>query len=78
MNSLIRKRDTRVPGRKGSIQWHVVSIAAPSLQLFKKIKELLPILEAFEIPYEVSIVAAHRAPKQTLHYIQSLEKKESK
>ena len=35
MNLLIRKRDTRTPGRKGSIQWHVVSIAAPSIQVFE-------------------------------------------
>lgn len=69
MNLLIRKRDTRTLGRKDSIQRHVVSIAAPSLQVFEKIKEMLPTLETFGIPYEVSIVAVHRAPNQTLHYI---------
>jgi phosphoribosylcarboxyaminoimidazole (NCAIR) mutase len=52
-----------------------VSIAAPSLHLFNKIEELIPILESFKIPFEVSIVAAHRAPNKALYYIHALEKK---
>lgn len=61
--------------RKRSIEGHVVSIAAPSLELFNKIKELIPVLESFKIPHAVSIVAAHRAPNHALRYIRDLEKK---
>lgn len=52
-----------------------VSIAAPSLRLFNKIEEVIPLLETFKIPYEISIVAAHRAPNRALYYIHDLEKK---
>ncbi|MGH9985647.1 MAG: 5-(carboxyamino)imidazole ribonucleotide mutase, partial [Nitrososphaeraceae archaeon] len=75
MNSLTQNSDSVIRGRKGSIERRVVSIAAPSLQLFNKIKELIPVLESFKIPYEISIVAAHRAPNKTLRYIDDLEKK---
>lgn len=51
----------------------VVSIAAPSVNLFNKIKETEQVLQSFQIPYSVSIVAAHRAPKKTLKYIDELE-----
>jgi 5-(carboxyamino)imidazole ribonucleotide mutase len=51
----------------------VVSIAAPSIYLFNKIKETKEVLDSFEIPYSVSIVAAHRAPRKTLRYIDELE-----
>jgi phosphoribosylcarboxyaminoimidazole (NCAIR) mutase len=44
----------------------VVSIAAPSVNLFNKIKETEQVLQSFQIPYSVSIVAAHRAPKKHL------------
>ncbi len=53
----------------------VVSIAAPSIDLFNKIKETKEVLDSFEIPYSVSIVAAHRAPRKTLRYIDELESK---
>lgn len=75
MNLLTQNSDSVIRGRKGSIERRVVSIAAPSLQLFNKIKELIPVLESFKIPYEISIVAAHRAPNKTLRYIDDLEKK---
>ena len=51
----------------------VVSIAAPSIYLFNKIKATKEVLNSFEIPYSVSIVAAHRAPRKTLRYIDELE-----
>jgi len=38
MNSLTQNSDSVIRGRKGSIERRVVSIAAPSLQLFNKIK----------------------------------------
>jgi 5-(carboxyamino)imidazole ribonucleotide mutase len=75
MNSFTQNRDRITLVRKNSIERPVVSIAAPSLLLFNKIEELIPILESFEIPFEVSIVAAHRAPNKALYYIHALEKK---
>ena len=75
MNSLTQNSDSKIQGTKGYIERQVVSIAAPSLQLFNKIKELIPVLESFKIPYEISIVAAHRAPNKTLRYIDDLERK---
>ena len=75
MNSLTQNSDSKIQGTKDYIKRQVVSIAAPSLQLFDKIKELIPVLESFKIPYEISIVAAHRAPNKTLRYIDDLEKK---
>jgi 5-(carboxyamino)imidazole ribonucleotide mutase len=56
-----------------SINSVVVSIAAPSVNLLNKIKETRQVLELFQVPYSVSIVAAHRAPKKTLKYISELE-----
>ena len=65
MNSLSQNRDHGTPGRRNSAERHVaVSIAAPSLQLFNKIEEVIPLLETFKIPYEISIVAAHRIPNR--------------
>lgn len=75
MNSITQNRDRETPVRKNSIERPVLSIAAPSLHLFNKIEELIPILESFKIPFEVSIVAAHRAPNKALYYIHGLEKK---
>lgn len=57
------------------IQGPVVSIAAPSIDLLNKIKDTKDVLDSFEIPYSVSIVAAHRAPRKTLRYIDELESK---
>ena len=54
----------------------VVSVAAPSIRLFNRIKDTISVLESFKVPCEVSIVAAHRAPNKTLGYIADLEKKE--
>jgi len=54
----------------------VISIAAPSIELFNKIKETGEVLHSFEIPYSASIVAGHRATRKTLKYIDELESKE--
>jgi 5-(carboxyamino)imidazole ribonucleotide mutase len=54
----------------------VVSVAAPSIRLFNRIKDTTSVLESFKVPFEISIVAAHRAPNKTLRYIADLEKKE--
>jgi len=51
----------------------LVSIVAPSLKLLDKMKDAITVLEAFQIPYNMAILAAHRAPRKTLKYISDLE-----
>jgi hypothetical protein len=55
-------------------QQDLASIAATSLKLSDKIKETKSVLDYFGILSEISIVAAHRAPKKT-HIISELESK---
>lgn len=52
----------------------VVSVAAPSIRLFNRIKDTISVLESFKVPCEISIVAAHI--DKALEYIADLEKKE--
>jgi 5-(carboxyamino)imidazole ribonucleotide mutase len=52
---------------------HLVSIVAPSIELFKKIQEACSVLENFGIPYETTIVAAHRSPNKAVKFASSLE-----
>lgn len=40
----------------------IVSIVAPSLKLLDDMKGTGEALNSFYLPYEISIVAAHRAP----------------
>jgi len=74
MNSYVHNQDNINPDSKDLIDHHVVSIAAPSLALFDSIKDVCTGLDSLNIPYKVSIVAAHRAPRKTLRYIDELEK----
>lgn len=53
----------------------LVSIAVPSLKLFNELKEARTVLNSFQVSSEVSIVAAHWAPKKTLKFIAELESK---
>ncbi len=39
-------------------------------------KEAAEILESFEIPYEISIISAHRTPEKVLEYAKTAEKRE--
>jgi 5-(carboxyamino)imidazole ribonucleotide mutase len=50
-----------------------VSIVAPSLKLLDKMKDAITVLDAFQVPYNMSIVAAHRAPRKTLKFVSDLE-----
>jgi 5-(carboxyamino)imidazole ribonucleotide mutase len=50
-----------------------VSVVAPSLILLAKMKDATTVLDAFQIPYNVAIVAAHRAPRKTLKFVSDLE-----
>ena len=51
----------------------LVSIVAPSLKLLDKMKDAITVLDAFQVPYSIAIVAAHRAPKKTLKFVYDLE-----
>jgi len=58
------------------IKHPIVSIAAPSITLLNDMKDARTALDSFQIPYELSIVAAHRAPRKTLEFVAQLEVKE--
>ena len=51
----------------------LVSIVAPSLKLLDKMKDAITVLDAFQVPYSIAIVAAHRAPRKTLKFVSDLE-----
>jgi 5-(carboxyamino)imidazole ribonucleotide mutase len=50
-----------------------VSIEAPSLKLLDKMKDAITVLNAFQVPYTIAILAAHRAPRKTLKFLSELE-----
>lgn len=51
----------------------LVSIVAPSLKLLDKMKDAVTVLDTFQVPHSMSIVAAHRAPKKTLKFVSDLD-----
>ncbi len=51
----------------------LVSIVAPSLKLLDKMKDTITVLDTFQVPYSIAIVAAHRAPRKTLKFVSDLE-----
>ena len=51
----------------------LVSIVAPSLKLLDKMKDAITVLDTFQVPYSIAIVAAHRAPRKTLKFVSDLE-----
>jgi 5-(carboxyamino)imidazole ribonucleotide mutase len=69
-----RKENHRLDQKRIS-DHQLVSVAAPSIELFNKIQEARLVLESFGIPYETTIVAAHRAPNRTIKYVSELEGK---
>lgn len=64
------KLDTEKPTRGAC-----VSIAVPSLKLLEYLMDAKNVLDSFGVQNEVSIVAAHWAPKKTLRFIAELESK---
>lgn len=56
-------------------QQALASLAVPSLKLLDELKEAKNVLDSFQISSEISIVAAHWAPKKTLKFIAELESK---
>jgi 5-(carboxyamino)imidazole ribonucleotide mutase len=53
----------------------IVSVVAPSLKLLDDMKGTEEALNCFYVPYELSIVAAHRAPKMTIDFATGVESK---
>lgn len=51
----------------------LVSIAVPSKKLLGRLLDAKKVMESFGVGTEISIVAAHWAPKKTLRYIAELE-----
>jgi 5-(carboxyamino)imidazole ribonucleotide mutase len=66
----VRQVDTTGKKEKSAT---LVSIVAPSLKLLDKMKDAITVLDRFQVPYSMSIVAAHRAPKKTLKFVSDLE-----
>src|SRR5919108_5440436 len=51
----------------------LVSVVAPSLKLLDKMLDAFTVLNTFQVPYSMSIVVAHRAPRKTLKFVSDLE-----
>jgi phosphoribosylaminoimidazole carboxylase PurE protein len=60
-------------GKKEKTTTTLVSIVAPSLRLLDKMKDAVTVLDTFQVPYRIAIVAAHRAPRKTLKFVSDLE-----
>ena len=74
MKSIEKPKKRRLKGDQDSIPGHhLVSVVAPSIELFNKIHEACSVLENFGIPYETTIVAAHRSPNKAVKYASGLE-----
>src|SRR5918992_1230554 len=69
--SLAFNQDDR--GGKKEKSTALVSIVAPSLKLLDKMKDAIIVLDEFQVPYNIAIVAAHRAPRKTLKFVSDLE-----
>lgn len=74
MKPTLKLRKRRLKSVQGtSLDHTLVSVVAPSIELFNKIHEACSVLESFGIPYETSIVAAHRSPNRAIKYASNLE-----
>jgi 5-(carboxyamino)imidazole ribonucleotide mutase len=74
MKSILKPRKRRLKSDQDSFSGHhLVSIVAPSIELFNKIHEACSVLENFGIPYETTIAAAHRSPIRAIKYASNLE-----
>jgi 5-(carboxyamino)imidazole ribonucleotide mutase len=60
-------------GKKEKSNTTPVSIVAPSSKLLDKMKDAVIVLDTFQVPYSIAIVAAHRAPRKTLKFVSDLE-----
>ena len=71
-SSILSKRNLK-SDHKNIAHQQLVSVVAPSIELFNKIHEACSVLEGFGIPYETTIVAAHRSPNKAIRYAGNLE-----
>jgi 5-(carboxyamino)imidazole ribonucleotide mutase len=65
--------DNSSGGKKEKSPAPIVYIVAPSLKLLDKMKDAITVLDAFQVPYSIAILAAHRAPRKTLKFVSDLE-----
>jgi 5-(carboxyamino)imidazole ribonucleotide mutase len=65
--------DNSSGGKKEKSPAPLVYIVAPSLKLLDKMKDAITVLDAFQVPYSIAILAAHRAPRKTLKFVSDLE-----
>src|SRR4030065_1897991 len=72
-STLIPKKKHQRSDEGGISDHNLVSVVAPSIELFNKIHEACSVLENFGIPYETTIVAAHRSPNKAFKYASNLE-----
>lgn len=71
--SLTFNKDESNRGKKEKSSTALVSIVAPSLKLLDKMKDAITVLDSFQVPYSLAIVAAHRAPRKMLKFVSDLE-----
>jgi 5-(carboxyamino)imidazole ribonucleotide mutase len=71
--SLTFNQGDRSRKKEKSTTTTLVSIVAPSLKLLDKMKDAIIVLDTFQVPYSIAIVAAHRAPRRTLKFVSDLE-----
>jgi len=72
-STLIPKKKHQRSDERHISDHHLISVVAPSIELFNKIHEACSVLENFGIPYETNIVAAHRSPNKAFKYASNLE-----
>ena len=74
MKSIEKPKKRRLKSDQDTIAGHyLVSVVAPSIELFNKIHQACSVLENFGIPYETTIVAAHRSPARAIKYANTLQ-----
>ena len=71
--SLAFNQDDSSSGKKEKSATALVSIVAPSLKLLDKMKDAITVLDSFQVPYSIAIIAAHRAPRKILKFVSELE-----
>ena len=71
--SLAFNQDDSSSGKKEKSATALVSIVAPSLKLLDKMKDAITVLDSFQVPYSIAIIAAHRAPRKMLKFVSDLE-----
>src|ERR687896_1134225 len=70
-SSAFNEGDSSVKKEKSTTT--LVSVVAPSLKLLDKMIDAVSVLNTFQVPYSIAIVAAHRSPRKTLKFVSDLE-----